>query len=405
MVKDIFSAKSLKRSAGSLAPELELFATALFAQRYAPSTVQKYVSECDAFNGWLRARKLSIVDANKKTIDRYLTVCTVGRRVSSSAAINAFVRHWQSINIVSIENAQDTELQRSLTSYREYLEQVRGVSVLTRKQYLFFANRFLRFISQNDTIDWSELNADRIAEFVRGDVAKRQGQGPGATTAAVRSFLRFLEFQGIVSGGLVAAVPTMRCWSQSSLPQQLSEKEILQILSVCSHDTAAGRRNHSILLLLARLGLRAQEVANLKLGDLDWVNGSISIRSSKTHWEREIPLMQDVAEAMLCYLQSGRPLTNHREIFVQHSAPGRPLGSSAITKIVNRMTAKAGIQSRSRGAHLFRHTVATRMVNSGATFKDVADLLGHQSLKTTAIYAKLDLETLAQIALPWPGGV
>ena len=160
-----------------------------------------------------------------------------------------------------------------------------------------------------------------------------------------------------------------------------------------------------MLLLLSRLGLRAKEVARLQLNDIDWVNGSLLARSSKTHCQRLLPLPQDVGEALLSYLQNGRPETTDREIFLSAVAPYLPLKtSSTISVTVKRLLARAGIKRQSSGAHLFRHTAATQMVNRGASFKEVADVLGHQQLQTTGIYAKLDLAALSEVALPWPGG-
>lgn len=299
--------------------------------------------------------------------------------------------------------SEATESQQWLTFYEEYLAKVLGVALATQRSYLVIVKRLLSSISPTGRIDSSMFTADAIIEFVRRDAAPRSGQGPRATIASVRSFLRFLVSKGVVSPGLEAAVPRIRCSPQALLPQQLSKPEIEQLLAVCADNTARGRRNYALLLILSRLGLRAEEAARLQLDDFDWVNGSVLIRSGKTHRERVLPLAQDVAEAVLSYLQNGRTAGSHREIFLQSVAPFNPSTASSIGKIVKRLLFKAGIR-RPGGGHLFRHTVATQMINQGATFKQVADLLGHQSLRTTAVYAKLDLATLSQIALSWPGG-
>jgi site-specific recombinase XerD len=160
-----------------------------------------------------------------------------------------------------------------------------------------------------------------------------------------------------------------------------------------------------MILLLSRLGLRAKEVAILQLNDIDWINGSLLVRSSKTHSERLLPLPQDVGDALLSYLRNGRPQTTDREIFLTALPPYRPMKTSAVVSItVKRLMARAGINRQRSGAHLLRHSAATRMVNSGASFKEVADVLGHQQLQTTGVYAKLNLAALSEVALPWPGG-
>jgi site-specific recombinase XerD len=269
---------------------------------------------------------------------------------------------------------------------------------------LFFATRLLQTLSHRGGTPWSALTADTITAFVQADATPRKGFGPHGTATAVRSFLRFLVVQNRLPAGLDMAIPTIRRWSHEELPQHLSETDIMRVLTCCADGTARGTRNYAILLL-SRLGLRAKEIANLQLHDVDWVNGSLLIRSRKTHAERLLPLAQDVGDALLAYLRIGRPATLSRHLFLAHTAPYRPLHTaSAMTKIVKRLLAKAGIARQSPGAHLFRHAVATQLVNRGASFKDVADVLGHHTLQTTGLSSKLDLAALAQVALPWPGG-
>jgi site-specific recombinase XerD len=254
-------------------------------------------------------------------------------------------------------------------------------------------------------LEWSGFTADRLQKFVEQDAGPRKGFGPHGTATSVRSFLRFLVSQGFIAPGLELAIPQIRHWLQAALPQRLTELELERLCVAASDGTAIGRRNYAIIQLLAKLGLRANEVARLRLEDVDWSNGFLLIRAPKSHRERSLPLRQEVGEVLVSYLKFGRPGTTYREVFLRHAPSVCPLKTpSAITKIVKRLLVKAGIERRSSGAHLLRHTAATRMVNQGATFKDVADVLGHQSLQTTAIYAKLDLARLAEVALPWPGG-
>ena len=308
-------------------------------------------------------------------------------------------------NTVSSVNSDATDVQKLLVDYRNYLEKVQGLAQRTCDKYLYFASRLIESQIATDGLDWSAFTADRLREFVERDAAPRKGFGPHGTATSVRSFLRFLVAQGVIVRGLELAIPKIRHWAQAALPLRLTELEIERLCSISNDGTPIGNRNYAIILLLAKLGMRANEVARLGLDDVDWINGCLLIRAAKSHRERSLPLRQEVGKALLDYLQCGRPVTKHRDIFLRHAPSVCPLKTpSAITKIIKRLLAKAGIERRSSGAHLLRHTAATRMVNQGATFKDVADVLGHQSLKTTAIYAKLDLTKLAHVALPWPGG-
>ncbi len=298
-----------------------------------------------------------------------------------------------------------TAIQEVLVDYRNHLEKVQGLSPRTCDKYLYFAGRMLESQISASGFTWSALTADTLRKFVERDASARKGFGAHGTATSVRSFLRFLVSQGLIASGLELVIPQIKRWSQAALPQRLSELEIEHLCATSSNGTAIGSRNHAIVLLLAKLGLRANEVAKLRLEDVDWSNGFLVVRAAKSRRERSLPLRKEVGEVLLNYLQCGRPVTMHRDIFLRHAPSVCPLRTpSAITKIVKRLLAKAGIERRSSGAHLLRHTAATRMVNQGATFKEVADVLGHQSLKTTAIYAKLDLTTLAEVALPWPRG-
>jgi site-specific recombinase XerD len=333
---------------------------------------------------------------------------TKRRRQTITAAIHRLLEHLRRAGVVApppVERRPETEVQQWLAQYGTYLDHVQGLTPSTRRKYLFLATRLLETLSHQGGMTWSALTADSISAFVQADAAPRRGFGPHGTATAVRSFLRFLVVQHRLPAGLDRAIPTGRRWSHAALPQHLSDTDISRMLQCCADGTARSTRDYAILLLLSRLGLRAKEVASLQRHDVDWANGSLLIRTSKTHAERLLPLAQDVGEALLAYLRAGRPVTSFRHLFLAHTAPYRPLHTaSAITKIVKRLLAKAGIARQASGAHLFRHTVATQLVNRGASFKDVADILGHHTLQTTGLYAKLALAALAQVALPWPGG-
>jgi len=177
-----------------------------------------------------------------------------------------------------------------------------------------------------------------------------------------------------------------------------------RVLTVYQDGTASSLRNHAMLLLLARLGLRGQDVISLCLDDIDWSNGRLDLRPGKSRRARSVPLPHDVGQALVAYLQGGRPQSERRQVFLRCRPPFRPLTKSALWWTVRQAFARADIVVPAGIAgHIFRHTVASQMVNRGATFKDVADVLGHQSIETTGIYAKLDMDALAAVALPWAG--
>jgi site-specific recombinase XerD len=416
MIKDIFTsaASAVRLTAGPLGSHLEGWATALQKQGYAATTIAHHLRAAHAFGCWWHAQHPR-EEISEPMLERYLaalssqaTPPTAQRRQSMATAIRLWLGHLRQAGLIAplqAASVPQTEVQQCLTRYQEYLDKVQGLAPRTCQRSLFFAARLLETVSQQGRIEWANFTAEKITAFLLAEVATRKGSGPRGPATALRSFLRFLVSQGQLSAGLELAIPPMRQWSQSALPQRLQETEIHQLLTSCSTQTAVGKRNYAILLLLARLGLRANEVAQLQLEDLDWQQGSLLVRTSKTRGQRLLPLPQDVGEALLSYLQQGRPLTTERAVFLTALPPYRPLTShSVISVTVKRLLARAGIQRQSAGAHLLRHSAATQMVNRGASFKEVADVLGHQRLQTTGIYAKLDLAALAQVALPWPGG-
>lgn len=252
---------------------------------------------------------------------------------------------------------------------------------------------------------WGSLQADDVTAFVTSEAETKRGFGRKAAPVAIRAVLRFLVYSGEIRAGLEAAVPTMRNWKHAALPRHVSTADLDCVLKLFRDASPQGRRNRAIILSLARLGLRANEIVQLRLEDIDWRGGRLIIRRGKNRIERVLPLSQEVGNALAEYVIKARPRSGHRAVFLNYRPPYRPLaGPSAVSTMANRALLSIGLAPGPRlGAHNFRHTVASEMVSNGATFKEVADVLGHQSLQTTGIYAKLDLQALATVALPWIG--
>jgi site-specific recombinase XerD len=417
MSKDAFTHPSVvvPQASHLLGPHLDTLATALRDQHYAASTIRTQLREARAFGAWLTGQSYPLHDCRELVLERYLHIrasssvrLPTRRRQRITAAIHLLLEHLRHAGVVAprpVERRPETEVQQWLAQYGAPLDHVQGLAPSTRRKYLFFATRLLETLSHQGGMTWSALTADSMSAFVQADATPRKGFGPHGTATAVRSFLRFLVVQNRLPAGLEMAIPTVRRWSHAALPQHWSIRLMSVSLQCCADGTASRARDYAILLLLSRLGLRANEVASLQLHDVDGVTGSLLIRASKTHAERLLPLAQDVGEALLASLRPGRPATSSCQFCLAHTAPDHPLHTaSAMTKIGKRLLAKAGMARQSSGAHLFRHTVATQLVNRGASFKDIADVLGHHTLQTTSLYAKLDLAALAQVALPWPGG-
>jgi site-specific recombinase XerD len=221
--------------------------------------------------------------------------------------------------------------------------------------------------------------------------------------SATRSFLRYLHYRGLVDSDLSSAVPAVARWSLSTLPKHLSGAQVRQVLQHCDKRTSLGRRDHAILLLLARLGLRAGEVRRLELEDLDWDHGQITVCGKGKRGR--LPLPADVGRAIARYLRQDRPRCACRRVFIQDRAPLDGFhNASAVAAIVKRALARAGVASARKGAHLLRHSLATEMLRRGASLEEIGEILRHKGADSTAIYAKVDLRSLRALALPWPGG-
>jgi site-specific recombinase XerD len=217
----------------------------------------------------------------------------------------------------------------------------------------------------------------------------------------LRSFLRFLFLDGRIPHPLAGAVPTVACWRYRSLPRAAEPRSVQRLLRSCDRRTAAGLRDHAILTLLARLGLRAGEVAGLELNGIDWRQGVIKILGKGARRD-PLPMPQEVGKALAAYLYRGRPPSTDRRVFLSLRAPRGPMHRTGVGRVVHRACRRAGIPSVS--PHRLRHTIATRMLCAGASLPEVAQVLRHQSISTTAIYAKVDHTALRSLAQAWPGG-
>ena len=216
-------------------------------------------------------------------------------------------------------------------------------------------------------------------------------------------FVRFLTAEGKCAAGLDAAIPVVAHWRFSALPRYLQSEEVERVIALCDPVSPVGKRDRAILLLLARLGLRAGDIVQLRLGDIDWKDAWILV-SGKSRRETQLPLTQEVGQAIVDYLRDGRPQSDSDAAFVRSRAPFRAFAKpAAISVIVKRAMQRAGVTCPSRGAaHVLRHSAASSMLRQGASLQDIAAILRHRSIETTQIYAKIDATSLRQIAQPWP---
>jgi len=255
--------------------------------------------------------------------------------------------------------------------------------------------------SQGAGLGLEGLGAAEVAEFVGRECPARSIGSAKMLVTVMRSLLRFLHVAGYTPASLVTAVPGVAGWRGGGLPKALASAQVARLLAGCDRRRGVGRRDFAIVLLLARLGLRAGEVAAMRTDDIDWRRGELVVRG-KGRREERLPLPVDVGEAVVGYLRRGRPRAGDRVLFRRACAPLGPLGVSGVKWVVRRACDRAGLARV--GPHRLRHTAATQMLRAGGGLAEVAQVLRHRSLSTTAIYAKVDRATLAGLALPWPVG-
>lgn len=217
---------------------------------------------------------------------------------------------------------------------------------------------------------------------------------------ALRSFLMFAHAGGLTAVGLASAVPATASWKLAGLPRALTGEQVAALLGSCDGTSVVGRRDSAVLAVLSRLGLRAGEVAGLRLDDIDWRLGEITVRGKGGRCDR-LPLPADVGQAIVSYLAGGRPGAGCREVFLCVRAPWRPMSRGAVTNVVARAARKAGLGTVH--AHRLRHSAATAMLGAGAPLEEIGQLLRHRATLTTAIYAKVDIGALRTVARAWPG--
>ena len=415
MFKQFFTQpKVLRRlQEGVFGPYLPAFAASLLKGGYSRGCIRRHLRAADHFGAWLTKQRLPIGNLTKAIVERYIE--GRGRLYSASTPNGRLPHNARSLHelveflklqgvIAPTADVPSTSAGKWLAKFDSHLDRTLGCAPRSRTNYLLYARRFLDERFGHAEIEWQKLNADAVVDFVQREAAKLQPVSCGQPVTAMRAFLRFLTSAGVVPAGLAGAVPSVRTWRHSTLPRAVSVDKVERIIAASDPNSAYGLRERAIALLLARLGLRACEVIRLRIDDIDWGRGCVLIRAGKNRRERSLPFCQEVGDALVAYLKRARPASSHREVFLRWRPPFRPLRSSvSICTLIQKLLRRAGVSVHRPGAHVLRHSLATHMVVGGSTFKEIADVLGHQSLATTEIYAKLDLSSLSEVAMPWPG--
>lgn len=390
---------------------ITLYADQLHAQGYRRKSGRRKLQLAADFSRWLNRNKIAANQVLTKHMGDYLQSrkrSGIGIHLGDRAAVIGFLKllREQRVTKERIPQPPITPSQRLLREYDLYLQKERSLSLATRINYTPFVLQFLVSRFGRGRVDLSRLRAVDVLQFVRGTAGQLKNKRVLLMTTALRSFLRFARYRGEITLDLAACVPSVASWSLSTLPRSLPPAQVEQVLAnVRQRSTAVGRRDYAILLLLARLGLRGGEVGNLVLEDIDWENSRIAIRGKRDRMAH-LPMPADVGKAIAAYLQNGRPrVSGDRRLFLRVRAPLTGFkGQGSVGSVVKHALQRAKIDSPRKGAHQFRHTLASTMLQNGSSLSEIGEVLRHRSPDTTAIYAKVDILSLRSLALPWPGG-
>ena len=394
---------------GPLAVHIAPFAQSRSVQGYARSSIHRQVLLAAGLSQWLQQQRVALRHVTSEHLSQYLRYRA--RRVRVCEGDAAALRHLLDFlcreGVIPAEkNAalRPTAAEGCAREYAQYLRDARALARATIVNYVSFIRGFLTDSFAAGPVRLARLSASDVVRFVQQQAPQLHLKRAKLLTTALRSFLRYARYRGEVALDLAAAVPIVANWSISSIPRAIGASQVRQLLASIDRHTAIGRRDYAIVLLLARLGLRSGEVAFLKLDDLDWNVGQVSVRGKRDQ-RTALPLPADVGAAIAAYLRDGRPRCTSRRVFLRSKAPIRGfLGQCAVGSIVRHALQRAGIQAPTKGAHQFRHALATHLLRHGASLTEIGEVLRHRNLQTTTIYAKVDLTALRTLALPWPGG-
>ena len=410
MINQLFTfSKTIERlRQGPLSEHLDAYAAGVAEQGYAHHSIRQQIVVIADFSRWLKRKQIDVQTLNSEVVDRFLRLRRRPQRVrrGDPKALQRLLVMLRQTGVVKPDKppVADNARSRITSAFRRYLLQECGRSPATLLNYVPVIEEFLSERFHDRTPNLAMLRAADVTGFVMRHARHLSPVRAKLMATALRSFFRYLRHRGAIATDLAGCVPTVPNWSLSTLPRFLPAATVERILERCDRKTSVGRRNHAILLLLARLGVRAGEVVGLSLDDIDWSTAQITIRG-KGGKSAQLPLAADVGAALAAYLRHDRPRSVTRSVFLRHRAPVVGFGnSSTISSLVRRALKHAGVESAHTGAHVLRHSLATSLLRQGGSLDEIGELLRHQSPNTTAIYAKVDVTALHTLALPWPGG-
>jgi len=384
---------------------LQQYVDYLTGRGHRPTGLHQYVFAVEHFGNWLGAGSISHESVDR-FMARHIPTCRCKKpAIRTDHCVRAALNRLLEMRGLSRPDpVMPAVVGRLLREYKTHLIVVTGLAESTADYRLCYARDLLQHFAVHRVSQLKSWGPTELADYVARTGRRWKPGGGQQLASSIRSFLRFLLFKGLVRRDLAPAIPSFANWRLSSLPSVVERTKLEKLLAAVDAATPIGMRDRGALLCMIDLGLRASDVAAITADSVDLAVNVLRLSHAKVRRVTELPMTKRLALALRRYLCEGRPPTDSAELFVIHRAPiGQPLKPIGIRGIVVRYAARAGMADVIRGTHIIRHSVASSMINAGASIKDIADLLGHRSIDTTAIYAKVNMRSLADVALPWPG--
>lgn len=402
--------KTLRRMReGPLAGYIDLFADRLHKEGHCRQSAWRNLHVVSDFSHWMARNGVPVVELDEQIVERYKRLSARYRSLLASdrPALLRFLSVLRDTGVIAHQCPKVVDSGEQIEcDFERYLIEQCGLTRVSTIRHKPTVLQFLREQCGDGDRPVSLLTPADVIAFVERHAEDHSTRSAQMMCWSLRSFLRYLHYRGEISTDLTGSVPTIRRCSHASLPSFVHPDVIEQVLSTCDRRSSIGRRNYAVLMLLARLGLRANEIRTLCLEDIDWRSGQLTVQG-KGRRIALMPLPVDAGGAIADYLRNGRPESDSRQVFLRHVAPNNGFASSsAISYLAKDALTRAGVAGIAhKGAHVFRHSLATHLLGAGASLTEIGQVLRHQRHDTTRTYAKVDLRSLRGIALPWPGGV
>jgi len=392
---------------------LKLMASRYLDENYPINYIKNSLYAMSLFGDWLQKMRISLTKVENRHIDEF-GVFAQSNLPKRSKYIASTRKRMAKVAVSIIHehfppDLNKTPIQRELNRYEKYLYEVCELAHLTIKAHRKGINEFLNYFFPKGKISFRGIQPLQIMEFFRAIPKSKKNAKRRILRPIAKRYLRFLEIHGIPTKHLIAAIPLISVPRRASDPSLVTEKDLKKLLRSTNRSTGIGKRTYATILCLNDLGMRIGDVTRITFDDIDWRNGTIRIGNHKASIPFYLPLPKRVGEAIVAYIKDGRPVSNSRQIFLNHASHsgGAPANADILKAQIRMQWKIAGLFDKFSGTHIFRRSTATRLMKKGIPLKEIADFLGHQTIESTILYTQVDLPALRQVVQPWPqcGGV